>query len=605
MWAVTAAVVLVHAWLVTYGTWRFLEPEVRGEAYDSLGVQLSRGEAWVDEGTIGWEGFRIAERTYAYFGPFPALLRALPNVLLPGAYGRWSRLSCLLASLLTLLAASALARDALEKAGVRGAGARAALRSAVVAGVGLGSPLLYLVSCGRIYHEAILWGLCGGLFTLLGALRTLESAPGRDAGPLLLLSCGFAVALLSRLTFGLPGAIALAVLVPRSLVRRARLAGAAQGRSRAVAGALLAALPAAAAAGYQLWYDHARFGSVWETLPLSASYVPVDELGGVFNPGRVRDTVSAYLGARGAVSPVPPFFELKRVRYVRKELFFDWREEVISLPLSAPWLVVGAIAGLLSLRRQPSRAWAVLLSAAFLAPAVPILTFYFVTQRYAAELVPGLLLLLLLALRVPGGPLARGAVAASLGALVLLSSVVTTASTLHWNLVYNGDVPVEYKERLGRLLGPDEPVLPGRGKRVPLTTLPLLSETAGFKPLGRDRTVEGDPIRFRGRVVRWGIGMHAEATATWPVPEGTEALEALVGLPDQVNRCDLGSVVFEALDDRGTVLYRSEVVRVRELPVPVRIPLRGTRTLTLAVRDAGDGIDCDHGSWGRAAFVLR
>lgn len=601
----TAAVVLVHAWLVTYGTGRFLEPELRGDAFDSLGVQLSRGEAWVDEGTIGWEGFRIGDRTYAYFGPFPALLRALPNVLLPQAYGRWSRLSCLLASLLTLLAASALARDALEVAGVRSPGMRAALRSAVVAGVGFGSPLLYLVSCGRIYHEAILWGLCGGLFTLLGALRTLEAAPGRDAAPLLLLSCGFAVALLSRLTFALPGAIALALLVPRSLVRRVRAAGGARARTWAAAGALLAVVPAGAAAGYQLWYDHARFGSVWETLPLSASYVPVDELGGVFNPGRVRDALSAYLGTRGTLSRVPPFFEMERVRYVHKELFFDWREEVISLPPSAPWLVAGALAGLVSLRRQPSRAWAALLSAAFLSPAVPILTFYFVTQRYAAELVPGLLLLLLLALRVPGGPLTRGPGAAALLALVLASAVVTVASTLHWNLVYNGDVPVEYKERLGRMLGPEEPVLPGRGKRVPLAALPLLSETAGLKPLGRERTVEGEPIRFRGRLVRWGIGMHAEATATWKVPEGAEALEALLGLPDHVNRCDVGSVVFEALDDRGTVLYRSGVVRVRELPVPVRIPLGTARTLTLAVRDAGDGIDCDHGSWGRAAFVLR
>jgi len=55
----------------------------------------------------------------------------------------------------------------------------------------------------------------------------------------------------------------------------------------------------------------------------------------------------------------------------------------------------------------------------------------------------------------------------------------------------------------------------------------------------------------------------------------------------------------------GTVLFRSPVLRSTDLPVPVHVDVRGLSEITLAVEDAGDGRDCDHGAWGDAVLLLE
>jgi hypothetical protein len=98
--------------------------------------------------------------------------------------------------------------------------------------------------------------------------------------------------------------------------------------------------------------------------------------------------------------------------------------------------------------------------------------------------------------------------------------------------------------------------------------------------------------------------MHANTEATWSVPAGATAFEAVLGLPDELNRYWTSRVVFEVKDERGGVLCRSAIVANAARPLAIAVPLHGARTLTLSLQHAGAPDPKDHGVWASAAFVF-
>lgn len=595
----------LHFWLITYGTGRLTGYEIRGSAFDSLGRHLLQLEADVAPETINWEGFEIKGKHYIYYGPFPALIRIVPNLLFPWMYGQWSRVSCLVASILCLLAFAGLAARAIEQNPSLSPAARRLTLNVAILGFGLGTPLVYLVSCGRIYHEAVIWGLCGAIFCLYVIFRIL-SGTLREIPGLLLLSIGFAVTLLTRLTFALPIVLALALLTVRIAWMRLPAKGGGLGpRLAALFPPALAVLPAAAAVGMQVWYNKARFGSVWKTIDFSATYVHPETIGGTFNLRRIPSALSNYFGLHGSLTRVPPYFEVEAVRYADDSLFFEWKEHTFSLTFASAWLVLGAILGAVWLRKSGIplvRTIALLLAL----ESVLIAAFYFVTQRYASEFLPLLVFLFAIFLaRVPGKGWLGRILPGSLLVLVVISSAVTLGSTLHWNLMYNGDAPFSYKQRLARLWTPEASSAGWSGHQIFLSELDSIRETHSERPMKKDTTWDGAPISFRGLVYERGIGMHANSEVTFAVPKAAVAFRAIIGLPDSVNTCQPASTVFELLGDGRTQLYRSPPVRIGAPPTAIRADLGGSRTLTLVVSDGGDGIDCDHGTWAMAEFLIR
>ena len=588
--------------LVTQGTGSLRGPERWGEAYDSLAQHLPHLDASVEPGTIAWEGFDIDGKKYMYFGPFPALLRVVPIHLVPSVYGNSARLSCLLAACLSLLWAARLAAHALERNPWASAGQRRALLTATVVGFGLGTPLLYLVSCARIYHEAALWGLCGALFSLDMLLRLLAGTISDRRG-LNLLSVGFAVTLLSRVTYALPLVLCMLFVVPLA----GRRAWRAPERIRTLAGLGLALVPAAAGIVVQMWYNHVRFGSPWANIDYTRFYAHPELLGGEFNLRRLPSSLWNYYGfSAETFTRVPPFFNTVHVQYANDALFFAWKEQATSLTIASSWLVVSALIGVGLLVRRRGLGWIRLAAACFLVQSLIIASYFFVTQRYAAEFLPLLALLLAVCLataRFDRGPMR--AFPAALSLLALASAAVTIATTLQWNLVYNGDAPEEYKARLARLLTPDPALPPWSGPRVQLSALQPVSEEYSFVPLRTDSAYSGEPIRFRGREYRHGLGMHARSAVTYAVPPDAIAFQSVAGLTDSVNHCRIASAVFEVRDSDGAALFRTPVLRSTDLPVAVHVDLRGHAAITLAVEDAGDGRDCDHGAWGDAVFLLE
>ncbi len=594
------AVVGVYGWLVTYGTGSLAGEETWGSAYDSLAHSLEAGRADVEPETISWEGFEENGKTFLSFGLFPALLRIVPDAVVPSMFGRWSRASCLLAAVLAALAAALSFAAALRGPGRAPPRAGRLLWWAGALGFALGSPLLYLVSCARIYHEAILWGLCGSLWGIYFVLRIVTDSIDRARG-FLGLSLAFGVALLARVTFGIPLAVAIAVLSVRELVAaRRRPAG-----ERGLARVLLACAPAVGAGLLQLWYNHARFGSIWKSFDFQATYVHPAEIGGVVNLARVPSALVNYFGLTAAsLFSRPPFVQLAPVRYLDDSIFFGWKEQVLSLTLGSSWLVLGAVLGAVALARR-RRLWELLVALAFLPEVAVIATFYFVTERYAADLLPLLVVLFAVFLLETAR---RGRPAPRLGGLLLglaaCSAVVTIAGTLDWNLADNGDAPAEYKERLGRLLQLEghAPGCPGPCR--PLTAEAPLAESHTFAPPRFNRTWDDHIIAFDHRIYANGIGMHADSRISYRVPDGAVALCAVAGLPDSSLSCRAGSVVFQVRDGSDHLLAATGVIRTGDAAVPLRVNLRGVREVTLVVLDGGDGIDCDHGTWGDPVFLL-
>lgn len=596
-----------YLWLISYGTFGLNEKEMRGIAFDSLGKSLLHGRADVEPGTINWEGFDFNGRRHIHYGPFPALLRIVPDLVAPQMYGKWSRSSCLLGGVLALLAFTLVAREALARNNKLSLGTRRVHLAVAIVGFGLGTPLAYLVSCGRIYHEAVIWALCGALFSLLFILRLALGTMPEKTG-FLLLSASFAVTLLTRLTFALPVGLALALLFIRSLWLRLSRSGTSRERLLRVLRLAAALAPALLAVAVQLWYNHARFGSVFKSIDFAGNYLKPETFGGTLNLHRVPSALRNYFGLHGLLAPLPPYFELEKVTYADDSIFFGWKEHTFSLTFASVWLVLGALVGALRLPLRNGVPWARVLLAFYGIEALTICAFYFVTQRYAAEFLP--LLALLYAVFLIGHsrewPLSRF-VPWILLALAVLSSAITIGSSLHWNMMYNGDAPQDYKNRLAKLLTPKPKawLLPWSGREVLLSDLTPIAETfQGNRSYKNDTTWEGKPIAFRRYQFPSGIGMHANATLTYSVPDGAAYFQALIGLPDAVSECKEASTVFELKDQEDKELFRSGVVGNAQPPIPIRVALHGTKTLTLVVGDAGDGINCDHGTWASAAFLI-
>jgi len=447
-----AGLVVFQAWLVTRGTFTWDEREALGSAYDSLARSLRHGSAEIRREDIQWEAWSVGGRTFMYFGPFPALLRMVPDWLAPSRYGLWSRPSGFLALVLCLGAIVALARRQLgenERLGARG---RDVLFCATVAAVGMGSVLVLVGSLANLYHEAILWGLCAALWGVFFALGVLRD----DAGAwrsLALLSAAAGVAFLSRVTFGLPLYALVSGLALRWLllqVRRER-----QPFFSAAGRVALALLPAVAAGLFQLWYNHARFGSPFEFAPFAAYEAAASKPHGVDHPfhwSRMPSGALAYFrisleNFRLGV----PFLTFAHPAVFRPDLYRDLTTWLISPLLVSPWLVLALVGGLVLPGRPGERRWLVLCALPFAAQCLLIFAYYWLAYRFTAEFLPLGVWFLAAYLRRAGegGGVAR-LLSPRVFAVVAAVSVLATMSSLFHFQSQWWAYPEKYRQHLSR-----------------------------------------------------------------------------------------------------------------------------------------------------------
>lgn len=143
------------------------------------------------------------------------------------------------------------------------------------------------------------------------------------------------------------------------------------------------------------------------------------------------------------------------------------------------------------------------------------------------------------------------------------------------------------------------------GVRVYLSTLEPTAVEYGFAAPRMNATWLGARVIMGGVEFDHAIGTHAWTRIRFAVPEDAFLLQAVVGLSDEMRACETASVEFEVRGDDDVLLWQSWKIDPLTPPQPMEILIAGHSQVTLITGEAGDGRDCDHANWGRAAFVLR
>ncbi len=159
-WLALGISLVLLAWLVTEGDWEFFPKAGFLESfYDAQAQSLVHGRIDVPPEAIGTEAFMRDGKAYGYFGPTPALMRLPLELLLPGMYGRWGRMSMLLGSALTL-GMLLLLMNRLESRFPLPAAPRLRLllRGVLILAAAIGSTNFFVSTEHKMYQESILWG---------------------------------------------------------------------------------------------------------------------------------------------------------------------------------------------------------------------------------------------------------------------------------------------------------------------------------------------------------------------------------------------------------------------------------------------------------------
>ncbi len=201
-----------QALVITDLSFDFKQKEQFGSIYMSMLDHLKKGEGEVSAESVGFEAFVRNGKYYTYFGPMPALLRGVFELVLRRGDRDWSRWSCLLASAVASIMILLIFLDAqgVKKDGTRYAGY---LPIACYLGAVFGSIFLGLLACAFVYHEAILWGLAWNCVFLRTILKSIQKN-SFSFSTLLLLALSAGLALFSRVSMAVGPCLALvAVLV--------------------------------------------------------------------------------------------------------------------------------------------------------------------------------------------------------------------------------------------------------------------------------------------------------------------------------------------------------------------------------------------------------
>ena len=428
----------------TTGGQQIFVKEVLGGAYDSQAEHFLRGDVDVDVDAIRHESMIVNGKVRMYFGPFPAFVRIPLNFVYAAGHGKWSRIAGFGAGLIALFAFAGLVRMALCSSPLSSR-ARNWVGNACVIGFAFGSPLLLLLGNLSIYDEAIIWGLALSLAALFFAFSAQQAKGGALTWALLGFSCCAGGALLSRVTFGAPF-ILIAPILALGIGPEKRITNFA---------ALL--LPLGTALVFYVWLSYARFGNV---LGVNYDYYinPVHRefahKFGLFSPCRIATSFTDYFALRfPTLQREWPFVAANRHWYNYPSLYSnDFSEVYLPLTWGSPWLIFGAIIGIICLvRRHTAGGFERAIAIALVIQFLFILSFFALAQRYVAELYPFLIFCFVIFLRSGRVALLRSRHV--IIGLVALSIIVNSLATVSWLMDADQNVPAETKAAWERLLG--------------------------------------------------------------------------------------------------------------------------------------------------------
>lgn len=473
----------VLAWMLAAGDPDLLQSEPYGNFYDAQAEALADGHWDVPASELFYEGFRIGDKTYTYFGIWPSLLRMPVLALDDSLYGRLTQLSMLLAFAVALAGLVALnwRIRALLRPDAPLSPAEGMVALAVPVVFGCGTTAIFLASRAWVYHEAILWGVA---WSLVSYERLLAFTRAPSTARLAAASCAAALALSSRAAVGIGPVLALALILLGQTLRRVREVAARRHagarplrllhrldwlgpRRRAepdgpnwLLGALLATAVPLLLYAYVNWSRFGTFLTVpWRKQALfsidPATRAVLDANGGTYLGLKYVPTTLLQYARPDAIAPdaLFPFVTFPRFRTpVIGHVEIDALDFSSSIPASMPALTLLAIVGVAAacstrFARTPDAA---LLRGPLLGAAgaiVPALAIAFVANRYLGDWLPLLVIAALAGLhsllaRRQGAGSARSrrrvtVVLAASGVLALLSVWIASSLALVYQRLYN------------------------------------------------------------------------------------------------------------------------------------------------------------------------
>jgi hypothetical protein len=312
-------------------------------------------------------------------------------------------------------------------------------------GFALGSPLLLLLGNLSIYDEAIIWGFAWSLAALYFACRSRTTEGAALTRSLLAFSFCAGAALLSRATFGAPFVLIAPLLAIRLFHRQP------------IRNMAALFLPLGAALSFYLFLTYAKFGD-FSGMPMKYNINAVQRdfavKHGLFRLKRVPYSFADYFLLRSPkLQRQAPFFKGNRTDYYPNDTLYvmPFTETYSSLLWSSSWILLGAVIGVVMLIR-PGGADGVerAIAAMFLVQVIPILSFMGLCQRYIADLFPFLVFAFLIFLR-------QGKIAFQLRyllmALVIVSAVISSLTTVSWLVEADMNVPAETRAKWNQFLG--------------------------------------------------------------------------------------------------------------------------------------------------------
>ena len=410
-----------YAWVLGRGSFDPFGAEPFGLTFNSMLSHMLHGRWDVDPAAIGAEAFVHDGRSYAYFGPFPAVLR-LPLVLVPHwLLPDWrslhvERLSCWLAIMCGIAAQVSAVTTTLARATVPVR--RHLTPPLVVLCVLSGSPMLLSWRGAPIYHEAILWAWALAMTFVAIALPTVQRP--LDGRRLCALGVCAGLCLLTRSTTGAGLYLATGLLLGVQ---------AARGRPFWA--------PAGVLAGFIVLtgiVNQGRWGNplVFANLQLQTALVErfPDRLSrlqdyGLFDRHRL-DIGALYYFLPVWTDQLEQWLPLKE-RLVR--LYDAIEQPASSLLLTDPAWCVLSMAGVAAIVRGRALLGEMLLAGGLSLAPVLMLVAWYLAFRYRAEFAPLLLVLSCIGLgsRVPAlasGGLGRATLALSLLCALQVSGAV-------------------------------------------------------------------------------------------------------------------------------------------------------------------------------------
>jgi hypothetical protein len=386
-----ALALIVCAWFITWGDWKFFEREYFCGFYDAEALSMLDGRFDVPPGAIGDEAFIFQGKAYGYFGIAPALLRLPLVVAFENMDGRWSRLMMLIGCGINLFCAYRILL--LVRGNAQTTNAQRWLHSLFILCAGVGSTDIFIAGRSFTYHEAIMWG---SAFALLFVWALLKYWARPNLRYLILAACCAFMSFHSRPTAGAGALLALCGF-GALLLWRARV----KGELRLTNHALVAFAAATFIVAVFFAVNYAKFRT-FNGVPLQyyAWYhrapVRMQITGGrQFHVSNIPTTLLAYFGLpRMTIDRQFPWFYPSRRATIIGSPAIDMVDRHSSIPESMPALTCFAIIGCFTWRRARNEtiSCAGALGVAMFAGGALVLMSVGICERYLHDFYPALII---------------------------------------------------------------------------------------------------------------------------------------------------------------------------------------------------------------------